>query len=333
MNNAWAFLPMEASNDLLGDPAALRNRLAEQSYLYFSRVLDPAGIQAVRDDVVQVLGECGWIKGGSKLDKAVSIIEPVREGDDEFFRAYDAIQGLESFHTMAHDETLTELMRTVLGPTAFPHPLKIARLSFPDHFEVSTLPHQDFPNNQGTPNLTATWLPLGDVPIDLGGLAVLRGSSAYGVLALTTSLGPGNRQAVLPPELLANHRWVTTDYAAGDVLVFPSMTVHASLHNVSARRMGLSIDFRFQLEGGALTEGCLRPHFERLDWDDIYGGWESTRYQHYWRELDFETVDFVDLDLDLEDGAQERIAREVFIYETRRHLRFARAGNGEKTRP
>ena len=170
-----------------------------------------------------------------------------------------------------------------MGETAWPHPLKIARLSFPGHFEAATPPHQDFPNNQGTPDLTASWVPVGDCPRDLGGLAILRGSHRYGLLPLDRHLGPGNRRAVLPVEMLEQLHWVTTDFEAGDVLLFPSMAVHASLHNISEFNMRLSVDFRWQQEGEALTEIVLHPHFQRLTWDEIYAGWKSDKWQYYWR--------------------------------------------------
>src|SRR5262249_20582364 len=142
---------------------------------------------------------------------------------------------------LAHDERLVAIMRDVLDEErVFPHPLKIARLIFPDNFEISTPPHQDFPNNQGTPDLTACWIPIGDFDRGHGGLAILRGSHRFGVLPLTTHFGAGNRSAVLPPEMLEECRWVTTQFAAGDVLVFPSLTVHAALHNASGFFMRLS---------------------------------------------------------------------------------------------
>ena len=194
MNNEWAFLPMRSSNDLLGDDTALRARLAEASYLYFEQVLPAPALRRIRHDIASILGRHGMIRGGDDLMRAVSISEPVREGDDEYFAVHDEIQRLESFHSFAHHEVLRTLMRSVLGDSAFPHPLKVVRLGFPGHHEVSTPPHQDYPNNQGTPDLTASWIPLGAVPMELGGRAVLRGSAAAGVGPLARHLGPGNRQ-------------------------------------------------------------------------------------------------------------------------------------------
>ena len=214
-----------------------------------------------------------------------AVLHPVHEEMAEYAPVYDDIQRLEEFHTLAHHPDLMGVMREVRGSTAFPHPLKISRIGFPEHFEATTPPHQDYPNNQGTKNLTAAWIPVGDVPMDLGPVAILRGSHRYGVLPLAGHMGPGRRQAKVPREMLEELRWVTTDFAAGDVLVFTSLTVHAALHNITEFNLRLSVDFRYQLEGEALTEVCLLPHFQRVTWDEVYASWNSDRYQYYWKDL------------------------------------------------
>jgi ectoine hydroxylase-related dioxygenase (phytanoyl-CoA dioxygenase family) len=326
MNNYWAFLPMQASNDLLGDPPALRARLAEDGYLYFSELLDRDRIRTLRKQMLTVLADHGWVARDGYFMAGRCVRTPLREGEEEYLAAYDDVQRLEAFHTLAHDETLVETMRQVLGDTAFPHPLKIARLSFPDHFEASTPPHQDYPNNQGTDGLTAAWVPVGEIPYELGGLAILRGSQKYGVLPLDVHLGPGKRQAVVPVEVLEQCRWVTTEFAMGDVLLFTSKTVHASMHNASEFFMRTSVDFRYQLEGEALTDLVLEPHFQRLSWEDIYQGWRSTRYQYYWKALDYQVVPFEDLGVEgrvLPEMSPEEI-RQFVLYERRRDARTLR---------
>lgn len=331
MNYDWAFLPMAVSNELLGDREALRRRMHEDGYLYFSRLLDRDAVLQLRRKMLVVLRECGWIEPEAVLMRGRVKTRPVREGTPEFFEAYDEIQKLEAFHTLAHDPALVTLMRDLLGDTAFPHPLKIARLLFPDHYEVSTPPHQDYPNNQGTPNLTATWIPVGDLPSIMGGIAILRGSHRWGVLALTTHLGAGNRCAKLPQEMLEECRWVTTEFEAGDVLLFPSQTVHAARHNASEFHLRLSVDFRYQIEGEALTSGCLEPHFERLSWNEIYAGWSSTEHQYYWRDLDYEVVPFEEFEL---VGADDREDVMEFLgYEQRLGARLARHSAGGPESP
>lgn len=286
MNNYWAFLPMEPANGLLADIPALRARFAEDGYLYFREVLDKDALKDIRRQMLQACANKGWIKGGTALMKGKVQGSPAREGDERFFEVYDEIQKLEAFHTFAHNETLLGIMRAVLGDSAFPHPLKIARLIFPANYEVTTPPHQDYLNNQGTPHLTASWIPLGDCPMELGGIAVLKGSHRFGVMPLKFHLGAGNRTSVIPPEM-QHLRWVTTDFSLGDVLLFPALTMHASLHNATEFFMRLSMDFRYQLEGEALTEICLQPHFRRLTWEQVYAGWKSDLYQYYWKKLDY----------------------------------------------
>jgi ectoine hydroxylase-related dioxygenase (phytanoyl-CoA dioxygenase family) len=319
MNNYWAFADMTASNDLLADGDALRARLEDEGYLYFQGLLDRGRVLALRRDILEVLGARGWIAGGDKLDDAEAIGMPVREGDEEYFAAYDELQQLESFHALAHEAELLGAVRGALGETAFPHPLKVARLVFPSEPEVSTPPHQDFLNNQGSARLTAAWIPLGDCPMKQGTLAILRGSQRYGVLPLEFSLGPGNRQAVVPNEMRDKLTWVTNDFAAGDVLLFPAMTVHASLHNATGR-MRLSVDFRYQCEGESATDLVLQPHFGRLSWDEIYAGWKSDELKYYWRDLDFPVVPYDRKPFEDSEPDMDAI-KEAIVYEHWRQLR------------
>jgi len=300
----WAFLPMRASNDLLGDRNALRARLDEDSYLFFKGVIDPDKLLKLRRRMLTVLESHGWVRS-RQLMRGIATALPPRESDEEYLRVYDDVQRVEEFHTLAHDDTLVSVMRQILGDTAFPHPLKVARLSFPGNYERSTPPHQDWPNNQGTTNLTAAWIPVGDCSMALGPLAILRGSHRWGLLPLQPHLGAGNRAAVLPVEMREQLHWVTTEFEAGDVLVFPALAVHAALHNTSDFFMRISVDFRYQCEGEELSDLVLQPHFGRLSWEDIYAGWKSDRYQYYWKNLDFSVVPFRDL---TPEFAQEALA-------------------------
>lgn len=320
MNNYWAFAQMTESNDLLDDPVALRERMDSDGYILMRRLIDPERIADVRNDFQEILAGTGWIHGGSRIAERAPARAPLRESDEEYFGAYDQVQKLESFHALAHDDGLTGLMRALIGATAFPHPLKVARLVFPSAPEVSTPPHQDFLNNQGTPELTATWIPLHDCPMESGSLAVLRGSHRFGVLPLEWHLGPGNRQAQMPPEVQEQLRWVTTDVNAGDVLIFGALTVHAALNNATFG-MRLSVDFRFQPERQELSELVLQPHFDRLSWDEIYEGWSSDELKYYWRDLDYELVPYDKTPFEESAPSEDQIIR-ALVYDDFRQQRF-----------
>jgi ectoine hydroxylase-related dioxygenase (phytanoyl-CoA dioxygenase family) len=304
---------MQASNDLLGARDRLAERLRETGYLLFRDILPPEPLRGLREQITAVLAEVGWIADGEERDQAIVRTTPHREGEPGFFDAYDPIMHLEAFHSLPHRRELMALMREVLGDSVFPHPLGVCRLVFPDYPEISTPPHQDYRNNQGTVNLTAAWIPLGDCRRADGGLAVLEGSNRAGLLPLQFSLGPGNRGAILSEDL-QQLRWVSTDFRLGDVLLFPALTVHSALHNQAGRSMRLSVDFRYQLEGEALTPACLEPHFGRFSWEEIYRGWQSADLQYYWRNRRFMTVPWDttmhQLPRELAQGSRER--REAF---------------------
>ena len=281
--------PMYEANELLGKPDAVRERLDKDGYLFFRDIIPKERLRSLRDDITQVLADEGWIEKGERRMQARAICRPRREGQPKFFRAHDRIVKLEALHSMGHEPRLLDVMRQALGETAFPHPLSIVRLVFPDSPELATPPHQDFPNNQGTPKLTAAWMPLADCDIEGGSLAVLEGSHKFGLLPLKFHLGAGNRAAILSEEVMGC-RWVGADFKAGDVLLFPSLTVHKAMENDTLETMRLSVDFRYQIEGEALTEGCLKPHFDRVSWEDIYRDWQSEALQYYWRDKSFDVV-------------------------------------------
>lgn len=281
--------PMYEANELLGDSTAVQARLADDGYLFFRDIIPTDALLELRDQITQILARCGWIQDGDERLAAKAICRPRREGQPKFFEAHDQIIKLEALHGLSHNTRLMDVMRQTLGASVFPHPLCITRLIFPDVPELSTPPHQDFPNNQGTPNLTASWIPLGDCRIEDGSLAIMEGSNKFGVLPLDFHLGAGNRQAVLNEDVKAC-RWVGADFNLGDLVLFSSLTVHRALNNTNLERMRLSVDFRYQLEGEALTPLCLQPHFERVSWEDIYKDWKSEALKYYWRAKEFSEV-------------------------------------------
>ena len=62
------------------------------------------------------------------------------------------------------------------------------------------------------------------------------------------------------------------------------------MENHTLETMRLSVDFRYQTEGEALTEGCLKPHFDRVSWEEIYRDWQSDALKYYWRDKSFDVV-------------------------------------------
>ncbi len=132
----------------------------------------------------------------------------------------------------------------------------------PAHYDLVYL-------REGTKNLLSAWIPLGDCPVERGGLTYLERSHKH--YAIQDQLENGQRRAEhisydLPA--LANQlesRWLIADYQAGDMVVHSPYLLHASLNNIDPNNaMRLSTDIRYQ------------PLHETID----------PRWQNHWHEDD-----------------------------------------------
>ena len=107
VNNDWAFADMTASNDLLGDREALRARLAGRGLPLLQGPdrprPDPRRCAATSSRSWPAAAGSPAARGSTTPWRSGM---PVREGDEEYFRAYDDVQRLESFHALAHDDDL-----------------------------------------------------------------------------------------------------------------------------------------------------------------------------------------------------------------------------------
>ncbi|MFT4822215.1 MAG: hypothetical protein ACI9DH_001738 [Halioglobus sp.] len=269
------------SSPYVSDADALRARFLSDGYLFLPGLMDQGVLMSVHQQIVDICKRCDWLKPGTNPLDAISWTLPKVEGEEDYFEVYDQIQRLQDFHAIPHESELNKVMQALLGSTAFPHPLSIARLVFPDNQNWSTPPHQDFPNNQGTPELYASWMPLTDCPEKMGPLAILERSNHLGLLPLEFSLGDGHRQTSLSAQAQSLD-WVGGDVKLGDVIIFHSLTVHRALPN-NSDRMRLSVDYRFQAEGEDITQSCLTSHCNRQSWSDIYAGWDKDALKYYWQ--------------------------------------------------
>ena len=132
----------------------------------------------------------------------------------------------------------------------------------PAHYDLVYL-------REGTQNLLSAWIPLGDCPVNRGGLTYLERSHKY-FAAKDKREGGTLRADHITYDLpaLANQletRWLIADYQAGDMVVHSPYLVHASLNNTDPQnRMRLSTDIRYQKSSDAI----------------------DPRWQNHWRDDD-----------------------------------------------
>jgi ectoine hydroxylase-related dioxygenase (phytanoyl-CoA dioxygenase family) len=188
-----------------------------------------------------------------------------------------------------------------MGEAVLMHPRHIARMMFPVKSTAPTPPHQDHIFIQGAKAVYTCWLPLGDFAESLGGLQVMRGSHKLGLLPVRAAEGAGGRSVILDG---LDQEWTHGDMAAGDALIFHSLTVHRAAPNIYKDRVRLSVDYRYQALDMPIEEKSLLTHGNLLPWDAVYAGWSEADadMQYYWKQYDLEFQAFDDSLLTIQPG-------------------------------
>ena len=223
------------SSPLAGDWQALRQRIADDGYVFFRGLLDRARVESIGRSGLTALQEEGWLAAeGDPVNAAPRPpVRAVRMRDAFTDRGYQRVLFDPDFNRIPFDSRLAEVMGQILGPAGVCYPLKLPRIVYPSSLvprQPGGFMHKDYGSVQ---DMFTCWVPLGEVPASLGGLAVLPGSQH------------SSRVAAVPLDRL-ERGWRTTDYEPGDVLVFHCMTTHAALPN-RQERMRFSAEYRWQL--------------------------------------------------------------------------------------
>jgi ectoine hydroxylase-related dioxygenase (phytanoyl-CoA dioxygenase family) len=247
--------------DVNGGPDALRAVMEEQGYLFFHRLLPEQDVLAVRREVLQLCAEAGWLDDSRDVIDGIAAPDqqPLKEGMPEYTAVYRKILKLPSFHDFPTHPRLMHIARQILGDDILVHPRRIGRVTFP-HFESATTPaHQDYHYIRGAVETYTCWIPLGDCPMEMGGLAVEPGSQRRGFLEHNVkSSGAGG--SGVPVEESETH-WHSSGFTAGDALFLHSYTIHKALPNKTPDRLRVSTDNRYQRAGDEIDSGSLKPHF------------------------------------------------------------------------
>jgi len=241
------------SSGLAGDAVKLRQRLAGDGYLFFRGLLPADQVLAAGTVVWDRLCEGGWTDPDGMLAGQQRAVNPSDALSDPAFRA--AVMSAE-FNRIPYLPPLRRMVREVLGRTAFSFPVKVLRAVYPER--LGTRPrgryiHYDYGSGGGQDMLTS-WIPLMEIPLRLGGLAVQPGGQYW----------PPKWPRRPRPLTAAEPGWASTDYRPGDVIVFHCLTPHAALPNTTTvagqASLRLSGDFRWQLPDKPVpTEMVLGP--------------------------------------------------------------------------
>ena len=268
-----AFGQLRSSGDAINDFVELRRRIKEDGYLLLPGLLDLDEVTAARREVLERIGALGM------LDSDVPLLDGVvRDGleftfDDER-RFHDLGVGNPPLNNLLYSGAMIDFFTLFLeGPVR--HYDRTWMRVKANHDSTTTFPHYDIVYmGRGTQQVFTSWTPLGDIPLKMGGLMIAERShqleevkSTYGKLDVDTyctnseeaadiqsgkkfwsdrvDSGAYSQDAVAAQKQL-DRRWLSTNYQAGDVLVFTMHTLHAGMDN-QTNRLRLSTDSRYQL--------------------------------------------------------------------------------------
>jgi hypothetical protein len=251
------------SSNVVEDGSALRQQLAEDGYVLIRGALDRQEVLEARREVTRRLAELGLLDPAHDPMDAVALKDPPNRGN--LMRTLTV--GNEPLHKVLYAGRMIEILRRLLATDDVRH------FDYTWFRAVSpgkgTPPHCDSVYmNRGTLNLYTAWTPIGDCTLEMGGLMILEGSvhnrrlrqtyAARDVDSYCTNKtgnaakdawerGKGGVLSCNPARLRRGlgGRWLTSEFRAGDVLIFSIFTVHASLDNHS-RHVRLSSDSRYQ---------------------------------------------------------------------------------------
>jgi len=244
----------------------LREQYRAQGYLWLKNILPRQKVLAFRERYFSAFQGTGLLREGSHPRDGIYSGGPEDRAANN--KALMTVVRTASFESFCLMEEIWGFYERFLQGAPYLHKRKITRHTRP--FDKNcTGAHYDLVYLRGgTSNLCTSWIPIGDTPVELGGLIYLEGSDAWGrqaeagYQAKAADLSPEERVAAYNkymdntgwitkdlPSLAdrLNARWLMADYEAGDMVVHSPYMVHASTVNLSAEgQMRLSTDIRYQ---------------------------------------------------------------------------------------
>ena len=284
-------LEFEDTAAVLSDIAEVKRRLDRDGFLFIRGLLPPAELEPVRLTWLRFAHDAGWVNaGGEPLEEGVANLDGFYlEPQDRYMDVMHRVYALPEFHEIAHHPNLIGLFERVLGDDILPHASIIGRTIFPQRNAYTTPAHQDWIPIQGCADTYTVWIPMSDIPQDMGGLQVKAGSHLGGIYDFKPALGAGATSITDP---LDESRWMQGTMRQGDVIIFHSHTVHRGRPNTSSR-LRLSIDARYQRVSDPVALKSLDPHGGLVEWEKLYRDWPTDHpLKYHWRKWDLKVKEY-----------------------------------------
>ncbi|MCX6080816.1 MAG: phytanoyl-CoA dioxygenase family protein [Chloroflexi bacterium] len=244
----------------------LREQLKAQGYIWLRNFFAREAVIALRTRFFERMRPTGIL--AENTEAVEGIFSGQRDQTGQTTRLLMEFVRTAAYESFCFQPRLWQFYERLLGGDVTLHKRKIVRQSYPLD-PKSTDAHYDLIYLRGgTDSVLSSWIPLGDVPLEMGGLTYLEGSDAYGrqmeadYAARSSALSSEERLSAYNKHMSAtggigkdlselvsryNTRWLVADYEAGDMVIHTSTMIHAATQNNSHEgRMRLSTDIRYQ---------------------------------------------------------------------------------------
>jgi len=252
------------------DPAepfdTLVSRFRQDGYLFLKGFLDRDEVLEQRRRAFAHLNLANLLEPGTDPALGIAARVPAERGAvNKRLMEYVRSAAFESF---CMTPRLWQFMDKIVGGLSYLHKRKLLRHTLPN-VPGSTPAHYDLIYLRGgTDRLVTAWIPVGDVPVEMGGLVYLEHSHSVGV-QMEADFSRANA-ALTPEERVSAYnknmteggwvskdlpdmarkfdtRWLIADYAAGDIVLHSPFMIHAATLNESREGIiRLSTDIRYQ---------------------------------------------------------------------------------------
>ena len=254
----------------LGRPRAeLWEQYQAQGYLWLKGLLDRREVLDFRGRYFAAFRDAGLPMIPAGTDPVEGLYDESQRGTDPglYRKLALEITRWADYEAFCLAAPLRHFFTRFLEGAPYLHKRKLIRHSKP-HDTRHTGAHYDLIYLRGgTDRICTSWIPIGDTPVECGGLIYLEGSDLWGrakeaefsavnrdlpadqrISAYNQNMQSGwltNNLAAMADDL--HTRWLVADYEAGDIVVHSPYMVHASTGNVDPQgRIRLSTDIRYQ---------------------------------------------------------------------------------------
>ncbi len=213
------------------DTADIRRSFDENGYLLFKSVLKRDLVLKAKADMTDVLRDQGFVEG----DSTDPVVKP---GTTAIEVDSDPLHSLQSTKEVMASPELQEALDIAYGEEAYIARSLGIRYSMPTDGAYLTPSHQDYFYIRETDEFRMIWIPLMDMKIVHGGLAIAAGSHKHGLRdhvefegIYSYSLKGRTQKGVVSEDVRGV--WTSSPFEVGDLLMFHSCAVHRSLPNTS----------------------------------------------------------------------------------------------------